>query len=374
MLFFVWGIRRIQLIPFEVYYALFLAYSILSVYRSPNGSFAMVKAMLISFCFAVCAVKLLYGVIGNIDETVDFIGYWMIKGSVFIILFCMIYERPFYAGTERLGTTVFEGYGSRMFLTYTLTLSMLFLLKKIMTGKAVKWNYLELVIVFSGMALSGTRKLLLIFVIFIVTYYWVENRKRALKIIKFLAVGGFSLFVLYYLFTNVDFLYNSFWVRFQMLFDFLETGQGDSSASVRFQMIEDAFHTFMSHKLFGVGTDGFKALFSYEGVRLYSHNNFVELLCNLGLTGFLLFYIPYFSSIGKLAKSIKLKTKYGSFFFAALLSILISEFFTITYYQVPFLLFYELAALYAKHGVESCQTETTYSVKPVKHSEESCYE
>ncbi|BCJ93407.1 hypothetical protein acsn021_09760 [Anaerocolumna cellulosilytica] len=374
MVLFVWGIKRFRFIQFEVYYALFLTYSILSVYRSPNGSFAMIRAMLISFCFAVCAMKLLYGVMGSVDKTVDFVSYWMIKGSVFITIFCILYERPFHIGGSRLGTTVFASYGSRMFLTYALTLSMLFLLQKIMTGKAVRWNYLEVLIVFSGMALSGTRKLLLIFAIFVVVYYWIENRKRALKIMKFLALGGFSIFVLYYLFTNVTFLYNSFWVRFQMLFDFLETGQGDSSASVRFQMIKDAFQTFMSNKLFGVGTDGFKALFAYEGVRLYSHNNFVELLCNLGLTGFLLFYIPYFTTIGKLAKRISLKTKYGSFFLAALLSILVSEFFTITYYQVPFLLFYELAALYAKHGAESYQIETAYPKQTVKHSEESCYE
>lgn len=374
MLFFTWCIRRFRLIHFEIYYALFLVYSILSVYRSPNGSYAMVRAMLISFCFAICAVKLLYGVTGDADKTVDFIGYWITKGSVLVTLFCMVSEHPLKAGAQRLGATVFANYGSRMFLTYSLTLSMLFLLQKIMTGKAVKWNYIEILIVFAGIALSGTRKLLLIFAIFVVAYYWIENRKKALKIVQFLAIGAVGIIVLYYLFTNIPFLYNSFWVRFQMLFHFLETGQGDTSTSVRFQMITDAWTAFLSHKFFGVGTDGFRALFTYEGVRLYSHNNFVELLCNLGLTGFLLFYLPYFSSIRKLVKGIIRKTEYGSFFLAALIGILISEFFTITYYQVPFILFYELAALYAKHGTESYQTDIAYSVQSVKEVKESCYE
>jgi len=64
----------------------------------------------------------------------------------------------------------------------------------------------------------------------------------------------------------------------------------DSSYSKRTEMIEQGLQLWQQATWFGNGADAFREL---SGQGTYSHNNYVELLCNLGLVGALLFYSLY---------------------------------------------------------------------------------
>jgi O-antigen ligase len=61
----------------------------------------------------------------------------------------------------------------------------------------------------------------------------------------------------------------------------------DNSANVRSDMIRDAVQQWTRSPLWGYGIDQFRWLNSYHE---YSHNNYTELLANLGLVGLVLFY------------------------------------------------------------------------------------
>ncbi|MEX2534100.1 MAG: O-antigen ligase family protein [Trueperaceae bacterium] len=61
----------------------------------------------------------------------------------------------------------------------------------------------------------------------------------------------------------------------------------DSSANLRGNLIEDAFEQWSYSPLWGHGVDQFRWLNPY---RVYSHNNFTEVLANLGIVGLILFY------------------------------------------------------------------------------------
>ncbi len=64
----------------------------------------------------------------------------------------------------------------------------------------------------------------------------------------------------------------------------------DSSFQTRADMIQQGLHLWSQAPFFGNGLDAFEGL---SGQGTYAHNNYVELLCNLGIVGTLLFYSIY---------------------------------------------------------------------------------
>lgn len=61
----------------------------------------------------------------------------------------------------------------------------------------------------------------------------------------------------------------------------------DTSYFIRLDMIQQGLQLWQQAPLFGNGLDAFRGL---SGQGTYAHNNYVELLCDLGLLGTLLFY------------------------------------------------------------------------------------
>ena len=61
----------------------------------------------------------------------------------------------------------------------------------------------------------------------------------------------------------------------------------DSSYQTRTDMIHQGIGLWLQAPLFGNGLDSFRGL---SGQGTYAHNNYVELLCGIGLVGMLLFY------------------------------------------------------------------------------------
>jgi O-antigen ligase len=68
----------------------------------------------------------------------------------------------------------------------------------------------------------------------------------------------------------------------------------DSSYRVRADMIETGLQLWQKSPIFGNGTDSFRGLGGFD---TYSHNNYVELLCDLGILGVLLFYALHFQAV-----------------------------------------------------------------------------
>ena len=64
---------------------------------------------------------------------------------------------------------------------------------------------------------------------------------------------------------------------------------GDGSAQTRIRMIEKAYEIFKEHPILGMGLNTFA---QSAGFGAYAHNNYMELLANLGLSGCLIYYIP----------------------------------------------------------------------------------
>ena len=75
----------------------------------------------------------------------------------------------------------------------------------------------------------------------------------------------------------------------------------DSSTAVRTQMIRSGLVWFTESPIIGVGIDNYKVLYARTfGEYRYAHNNYIELLVDIGVVGFLCYYSMYIYLLFKL--------------------------------------------------------------------------
>ncbi len=68
-------------------------------------------------------------------------------------------------------------------------------------------------------------------------------------------------------------------------------GMGDSSARTRKNMIITGWEVFKDRIVVGYGANNYRNVTRF---RTYAHNNFIEILVDFGLIGFILYYLTYF--------------------------------------------------------------------------------
>lgn len=145
-----------------------------------------------------------------------------------------------------------------------------------------KWLYLVGSACFVFFALSsGSKKAIFaiaIGVFFILVFKY--GLRRIYKVVIICAICGVALTYLLSLpiFGTISTRLNEFF-------------SGSSySDDIRASMRKDAIELFLQRPFFGNGAEAFRTL---SGYNTYSHNNFLELLANYGLVGFVLYYLLY---------------------------------------------------------------------------------
>jgi O-antigen ligase len=157
------------------------------------------------------------------------------------------------------------------------------------------------------------------------------NRNNILLISKI----SFPILIIFYvvfvrfdseiLSQNIYNIFNRF-ESIQLLFKSEQLTYG--STADRLSFLKLGLSTFMDNPFFGVGSNNFVVLFPGTG---YTHNNYIEILANLGIVGFLPFYLMYFVLIKKLSKISNKGIRYFLLAFVALF--LFKEFALVTYYS-----------------------------------------
>lgn len=149
------------------------------------------------------------------------------------------------------------------------------------------------------MILTGSKKGLLVLVIIFVMYFVIIK-----KPIKYLMFPLLLLIFVYAIF-NVQFLYDTIGFRVVDMLATLEIGTSVTAAqstAIRDSMIKEGLRSFWNHPFFGGGMNYFQFI---NNTRYYSHNNYVELLNNMGIVGLILYYGPFINVFIKLIHSIK---------------------------------------------------------------------
>ena len=104
-------------------------------------------------------------------------------------------------------------------------------------------------------------------------------------------------------------------------------GKVDTSFLTRSLWLDFAFTFGSKNLLFGLGADGFSI---FSGVFTYSHSNISEVMCDFGLSGWILFYLPLVICF---AKSFKILYSKRSFVVSFVLYYLIVSFSNVFYYN-----------------------------------------
>ena len=155
------------------------------------------------------------------------------------------------------------------------------------------------------------------------------RQTRNLIVLCLLGVG------LFWLINNVK-LFSALSVRLDGFFDLVEGSTADGSSEARAYMIEKGLEVWLEHPLFGAGTYSSQYYFG-----VYSHNNYVELLMNSGLIGFLVFYVPQTIGLFRFFvhyKSYKENSKLAGMLFALLVGIVVCSIGMVYYYDRYFMI------------------------------------
>jgi len=229
--------------------------------------------------------------------------------------------------TVRLGTEGdwnANGIGS---LTSTATLLSLYFLKEV-NSKRQKVMYVAVIILTVLVTLmTGSRTAFIKVLLGIACFLFLTSRGKRLKMTLIILL---ILCVMYYLVMEIPFFYSIIGWRMEGLTNlFTGEGQVDHSAQIRNEFIYDAIAQWKKEPIFGYGIDCYRVVNTVKA-NYYAHNNFVELLADLGVIGFAVYYGGYFYCFKKLL-SMKNNDNLKWLFLTFLIIIMISDYGAVSY-------------------------------------------
>lgn len=123
--------------------------------------------------------------------------------------------------------------------------------------------------------------------------------------------------------------------RFSGLIGLATHGDADHSSKERIQLLIDGFELFQNAPIFGIGLDNFRHFLG-----LYAHNTYLELLVDLGIIGFIIYYAIYIIIIKQILKMENSNLK--KLLITMILILLVMDFTTVTYFNklIIFILLY----------------------------------
>lgn len=250
-------------------------------------------------------------------------------------------------------------------ITYVLGFAITYLMmsKDLIKNKKLKYVLIAMFTLFS--LLSGSKKqiILLITNILVIALF---KSKNILKILSRLLFATIGILILLFCVFNNKYLYN---VLGQRIEGFIYTINSDDrmsvdystgvdvSTSARLFLIQDAYNTFKQNAFLGVGTNCFKEVGTMKGK--WAENNFFELLADLGIIGFILYYSLYIYIITNLLKRIRDRNIYDILLIACLISFLIIDFTMVTYMNNTLQL--NLAIIYAINRIRMKESKEVKS-------------
>lgn len=252
-----------------------------------------------------------------------------------LYLFMIKYGLLLIGSGERLGN---EFYGNANGFASIISLSAMAAICSIYLSKnKLLWVVMFAVIIvdYRMLFLSEGRKYILTPINFLMLLLF---KKSGFKLNKLILIGLLIIIIspiINTILSSADLLSDSLIRRFEMtgaLLQGQEIAMGDGDIE-RKLMISKGLDFFASSPIWGNGHKNFGYLFAIETGESdyghFSHNNYVELLCNLGLIGFFVYYFFYY----KLLKSTYThSTKESNIIFAFIIALMAIELGSISYY------------------------------------------
>ncbi len=151
-----------------------------------------------------------------------------------------------------------------------------------------------------------------------------------------IAILALAALIIFYVFTDEN-AYHAIGRRFVSMFDFLFDNRSqrvDNSLYMRVYYVDLAKKMFAESPIIGKGMGNYARIIeaNYDITAVYSHNNYWQILSELGIVGFLIYYSFYFIVIIKLMKNAFVKkSRLSLLFFTFMILLLVLETGLVTY-------------------------------------------
>lgn len=351
--------REFQIEPcvcwLTVIYALFTAYGILFLKYGEYNWDAMLFNCLSGIAVYLSARNLLQAG----DEGVRFFRVLVIV-SICVIIVAIARERTSLFSGVRLGDTLS---GNVNTVGRSLGTLSLFLSYWAVRSKS-KGTLCVLLLVCLASLLTGSKGVL----VFFAADLLIMQRLAKNKAFANAMIAGAILLSTFLVFETPQ-LYKVLGSRIEdALFQVLGVGRGHYSWSTdaRGGMIAEGLEAFFDHPLFGGGEKYFASISSFGYG--YSHCNYVELLCNYGLAGLVLFYGPILWTAFKIVTCRWMEREFKLLTAAVLLAFLVADWSTVTYSSIVMAYFPALFIFaLSRAGVGSVPCETTSKSGAIAH-------
>lgn len=228
-------------------------------------------------------------------------------------------------GTERVGQYI--GYGN-VGVDYVLATASVIAFFQAYKKKSLLFSVITFLCV-AVSALTGAKKGILIFAIgaAVVLIKASRNPLKMIRNILFVILGTVGV---WYAIMYIDVLYQAVGSRFVSAIGQLVGTTLDKSTRDRNLLMQWGMETFWEHPIVGVGIDAFKYA-DINQIHYYAHNNYIELLADLGIIGALVYYFPLFKDTIKYSKVKYKNLSLELLGLAMLVSLLFSDFASVSY-------------------------------------------
>ena len=151
--------------------------------------------------------------------------------------------------------------------------------------------------------LTGSRKAVLILLIPLGVYFFQKSRKKLLQAsLMAVVVGVIAFFVL----MKIPVVYEVLGTRMETMVNMASEGTDAEGDVSRLFLIQYGIEWFTEHPILGVGINCFRVLSNntamFAGKNFYAHNNYLELLVDVGIVGTLIYYSGYIYLFNRMRK------------------------------------------------------------------------
>ncbi len=320
-------------IPFTIWKVAFLLFSALSLLWAKDTE--LVKPHLKSLLVYLVILILIYSCIRTKKDIEKVLKIWLMACVVCVCYLLITNSSEIMnanmggEGNFRLGTEGSWNANSIGLMTSGAALIALYFLKK--TSLAIpKILYLCCMglMIFTSLV-TGSRKAIIMILLGICLYLLLTSKGKRVRIMLLILIFAS---VLYYIIMEVPYFYSIVGWRMEGLFaKWTGNGEVEASAKIREEFIDNAVKVWKQYPIWGCGLDCFR-MFNIDslGRPMYAHNNYVELLADLGVVGFSIYYIGYLYLLTNLFKKIK-ESDLAKFLLIYLLVVAILEYGFVSY-------------------------------------------
>lgn len=199
---------------------------------------------------------------------------------------------------------------------------------------------------------TGSRKAILLVFLGIMVSFGLRAYKRDKSLLVFKLLIAIVVFIFLLKFLSQLSILSGVTDRFRDLLSFLsnDSSSMDHSDILRKMMIKQGLELFASHPLGGVGMGNAHIYWAaISGDDSFLHNNFVELLANGGLIGFILYYLMYIYSLKKcITAFLRDKDNIGIMVITLIICLLVMDYGSVSYYSKSTYFYLMIVFLYIK--------------------------